>query len=432
MQQRLSISGFTLSALIAASTCLTSCTPEADSTEPETILVSEEALVEIEPAAATDDFGFLVGSYEVESDRIQRNESLYVILRRHGVTPLQIDHIQKAASEHANLRSLRPGQNYHIYQKSGEAVALVWNINRRDYLVINWEQDEVDVYRGQFEVRTVERSVAGIIESSLYLTLQEEGFPQTLGAGIANIFAWEIDFFSLRSGDSFKALYDELYIGDEFYGIGRIHSAEFNHRGETKRAYYFESEEQDGYFDEEGNSLHKAMLMAPFNYDQRVSSSFSHSRLHPILRERRPHYGTDYAAPRGTPVIAVGDGTVTEAQRRGGNGNIVQIRHNSTYRSAYLHLDRFAKGVRPGVRVSQGQVIGYVGMTGLATGYHLCYRLYVNDQPVNSRAIDLPASESLRPEFMAEFTRLRLEQDRELARLQPQQGREDGEQLSSL
>ncbi|MEX2574993.1 MAG: peptidoglycan DD-metalloendopeptidase family protein, partial [Balneolaceae bacterium] len=238
---------------------------------------------------------------------------------------------------------------------------------------------------------------------------------QLLGSKIANIFAWEIDFFLLRPGDSFKVIYDELYIGDEFYTVGRVHTAEFQHRGRNRRAYYFEKGEQDGYFDEEGNSLQRALLKAPFKYNQRVSSGFSHNRFHPILKERRPHHGVDYAAPRGTPIIAIGDGVVTEARKRGGNGNIVQIRHNNRYKSAYLHLNGFASGIRSGARVEQGQVIGFVGRTGLATGYHLCYRLYVNDQPVNSLTIELPASESLEEGFMDEFTHKRIEYDRDLA-----------------
>ena len=145
------------------------------------------------------------------------------------------------------------------------------------------------------------------------------------------------------------------------------------------------------------------MMRVPFEYNPRISSSFSHSRMHPILNTRRPHYGTDYAAPTGTPILAAGDGVVTEAQYRGGNGNIVQIKHNSVYRTAYLHMSRFAPGIRPGVNVKQGQVIGYVGQTGLATGPHLCYRLYKNDTPVNSVTYDFPAHEGISDEHIADF-----------------------------
>ncbi|MEX1062353.1 MAG: peptidoglycan DD-metalloendopeptidase family protein [Balneolaceae bacterium] len=389
--------------------------PATEQEDPEFVPVSIEHLVEIPPVQAEDDYGFLKGDYEIDSNRIKRNESLYLILRRYDISPRQIDRIQKQASGHANVSRMRPGQEYHIYKKGDEAVAMVWNISRLDYLVINWENDEIDIARDQFEMRVVESSATGTIRHSLYETLQQEGLSQLLGSKIANIFAWEIDFFLLRPGDSFKVIYDELYIGDEFYTVGRVHTAEFQHRGRNRRAYYFEKGEQDGYFDEEGNSLQRALLKAPFKYNQRVSSGFSHNRFHPILKERRPHHGVDYAAPRGTPIIAIGDGVVTEARKRGGNGNIVQIRHNNRYKSAYLHLNGFASGIRSGARVEQGQVIGFVGRTGLATGYHLCYRLYVNDQPVNSLTVELPASESLEEGFMDEFTHKRIEYDRDLA-----------------
>jgi len=232
-----------------------------------------------------------------------------------------------------------------------------------------------------------------------------QGHSPYLGAELAAVFAWQVDFFSLRSGDHFKVIYEERYAGDEFVGIGDVKAAEFQHRGQTHRAFFLNSDERRGYFDENGNSLEKELLKAPFRYSQRISSSFSRSRFHPILRERRPHYGTDYAAPTGTPILAVGDGIVTEAQRRGGNGNIVQIRHNGSYRTAYLHLNGFAPGIRKGVQVEQGQVIGYVGQTGLATGPHLCYRMYVNDRPINSVTADLPASESLDESLMPELDR---------------------------
>lgn len=381
--------------------------------------ISMEEIEEIIPVPAVDDFGFFEDEYVKETGTIQRNESLYLILRRFDISPQQIHHIQRAVSGHANLNRLKPGQSYQIYKKNNdEAVAMVWNISKLDYLVMNWEKEEIEVRRDQRELTYVEKTASGMIERSLYETLQEEGMSQLLGSAIAEIYAWEIDFFSLRSGDSFKVVYDELYVGDEFYGIGNVHAAEFVHRDRPHRAYRFDNGSRSGFFDENGDSMERALLKAPFEYNQRVSSSFSHNRFHPILRQRRPHHGVDYAARRGTPVIAVGDGVVTEARYRGGNGNIVQIRHNSVYKTAYLHLNGFASGIRAGTRVEQGQVIGYVGDTGLATGPHLCYRLYVNDQPVNSLTVDLPASESLEKEYMEQLEDLVLLYNRELDNLE--------------
>ncbi len=247
------------------------------------------------------------------------------------------------------------------------------------------------------------RETSGIIEHSLYETIMEQEESQLLGSKLANIYAWQIDFFSLRRGDHFKVVYEEQYAGEEYIGIGDVKAAEFQHQGTVYKAFYFDNSDRKGFFDEEGNSLEKALLKAPFQYNQRISSGFTNNRFHPILKRNRPHHGTDYAARVGTPILAVGDGVVTEARHRGGNGNIVQIRHNNTYKSAYLHMNGFASGVRRGANVEQGQVIGYVGQTGLATGPHLCYRLYINDKPVNSVKVDLPASESLDEKYMDDF-----------------------------
>lgn len=378
-----------------------------------------------EPAPQLDEFGVNLDRYDVEEERIGRGESLYVLLRRYGVSPLQIDRIQKEASNEVNLRHMRAGQTYRIYLEEGVPNGFVWQMNRLEYLRLQWDESAVVADQGEFETRTVRTYASGTIDQSLYLTLQEQGVSQALASEIADIYAWEINFFALRRGDSFKAIYDEIYIGDERYGIGRVHSAEFVHRGRVHKAYHFDSEDQEGYFNERGESLERDLLMAPFRYNQRVSSSFSHSRMHPILNRRRPHHGVDYAAPHGTPIIAVGDGTVREAQYRGGNGNIVQIEHNSVYKTAYLHMSRFADGVRAGSRVRQGQVIGYVGSTGLATGPHVCYRLYKNGQPINSRTADLPVSESLAEQYHEEFQQLRIELDYLLAAIDRPDHREE-------
>lgn len=410
---------FILTAAISTVLIMISCTQVDNSEEMSFEPVSIEEHLEILPEPVEDEFGFLVGVYDIITDQVRRNESLYIILRRYGVTPQQIYHIQQEASDFANLNRLMPGQDYRIYKSGDETVGMVWNINSLDFLVIQWENEEggIQVYRDSYELKSTERYVSGKIERSLYESLSENELSPLLGSDLADIFAWEIDFFSLRSGDQYKVIYDELYVKDRFYGIGDVYAAEFEHRGEIHRAYYFDDGERRGYYDEEGESLQKALLKAPFRYNQPISSRFSHNRFHPILKTRRPHYGIDYAAPTGTPIIAVGEGEVVEARRRGGNGNIIQIKHNSIYKTAYLHLNGFASGIRAGAKVEQGQVIGYVGQTGLATGPHLCYRLYVNGNPVNSLRVELPASESLADEYLQEFHMMREKLDRQLDRL---------------
>lgn len=369
---------------------------------PEMEEITETNLSEIPPEPSTDLYGISTNEYDVVEGTISRNESLYIILSRHGVSPLTIHNIQQEARGNLNLNKMVPGQNYKVYLDNDTAAAFVWQRSSTSFARIMWD-DTITIEQDAFPVEKRINQAEGVVSSSLYNAIAEQNISQLLGAKLANIYGWKVDFFSLRRGDHFKVIYEEQFVNGEFIGVGDIIAAEFQHRGNEYRAYQFDNGDEITYYDEEGNSMQRALLKAPFEYNQRISSHFSRSRMHPILNERRPHYGIDYAAPTGTPIIAVGDGVVTEAQRRGGNGNIVQIKHNSTYRTAYLHLNRFASGIRSGVSVKQGQVIGYVGQTGLATGPHLCYRFYVNDQPVNSLNVDLPASEELEEQLMPEF-----------------------------
>ncbi|MCC5907726.1 MAG: peptidoglycan DD-metalloendopeptidase family protein [Balneolaceae bacterium] len=368
----------------------------------ETNLVTIDEFYEIPALPAVDTYGMVLDEYDVVEERIQRNESLYIILSRHGVTRETIHYIQQEASGKVSLNRMRPGQKYRVYKDENGASAFIWHRSAQEYTTITWG-DEITVENGTIPVDTQIATVSGTIRSSLANAISSQGVSQRLVVELANIYAWTVDFYGLRSGDQFRAVYENRYVNDEYIGIGQIKAAEFEHRGNVLRAYFFHNGEQGGYYDEEGNSMRRAMMRVPFEYNPRISSGFSHNRMHPILNQRRPHYGTDYAAPTGTPILAAGDGVVTEAQHRGGNGNIVQIRHNSVYRTAYLHMSRFASGIRPGVRVQQGQVIGYVGQTGLATGPHLCYRLYKNNTPINSVTYDFPPDEGLGDEFMDEY-----------------------------
>jgi murein DD-endopeptidase MepM/ murein hydrolase activator NlpD len=369
----------------------------------DTELINIQTLVEIPPAPSVDRFGFVADGVDYSDGKINRNESLYIILNRFGVSPQKIYEIQRQTAGLVDLNRLIPGQNYRIYSSQDIPFAFVWQYDLTEFVTIQWDDENVKVTDGHIPVDFIDQVSSGIITNSLYESVRAENASRMLGSKLAEIFGWEVDFFALQRGDHYKAIYQDRYANDQYIGIGDVKAAEFQHKGEIFRAYYFDNGERRGYFDEKGNSLQKELLKAPFRYSQRVSSGFSSNRFHPILKQNRPHYGTDYAAPTGTPVIAVGDGVVIEAQRRGGNGNIVQIRHNSSYKTAYLHLNGFAPGIKRGVQVKQGDVIGYVGQSGLATGPHLCYRMYVNERPVNSQRIDLPASNSLENEYMSDF-----------------------------
>lgn len=375
---------------------------------PEKELVTIEHMSEIPPAPELDEYGFQTTNIEILDDEVNRNESLYIILNNQGVSPEKIYEIQQAAKGVVKLNRMIPGQNYRLYKDDSGVFAFVWHRSSTEYTTINWK-DDITIQSGTIPVDTVVRTVSGTIYSSLAAALMDKDVSQRLVVELANIYAWTVDFYALQMGDKFKAVYEDKYVNGEYIGIGKVQAAEFIHHGDKLRAYFYDFGEDSGFYDAEGNSMRRAMMRVPFEYNPRISSSFSRNRYHPILKRNRPHYGTDYAAPSGTPILAAGDGVVTEAQRRGGNGNIVQIKHNSVFRTAYLHMSRFAKGIRAGVRVKQGQVIGYVGQTGLATGPHLCYRLYKNNSPVNSVTYDFPPSEGLKDVYMKEFQR-RVEQ----------------------
>ncbi len=369
------------------------------------LVISPDNLVEISEGVQLDSYGFSRMNLEVEEGKVRRNESLYLILRDLDVSPQTIYEINKKSEGIFQSNRIKPGQKYLTYldKESSDAQRLILHTNPLDYVVFEWG-NEVSVTTGQKEVTTRIAEASGMIESSLYETLVDQDVSPLLGYRLSEIFAWQIDFFRLYPGDSFKVIYEEEYVDGEPFRLGRILAAEFTNKNETFDAFYYETDDRAGYYDSEGNGVQKALMKAPFKYSQRVSSNFSHSRFHPVLKRRIPHYGVDYAAPLGTPVLSVGDGEVVEAQYRGANGNIVKIRHNGTYTTAYLHLNGFAKGIRAGQRVKQGQVIGYVGKTGRVTGVHLDYRIYKNGQPVNPLKIKLPPSKAIEGQEMERFT----------------------------
>lgn len=374
-----------------------------DYTPPE-YKISAENVVEIKEDVELDSYGYNVINAEIEEGRVKRNESLYLILQDLDVDPQTIYEINRESKGVFQSNRVKPGQQYIVYKnsKNSQAYRLILHKDALDYVIFEWENG-VKVSSGKKEVKKEISEASGVITSSLYESLVEQDKNILIANRLSEIFAWQIDFFRLYPGDNYKLIYEKQFVDGKPYGIGEILAAQFEHNGRTYDAYYFEGEKSIGFYDSEGNGVQKALLKAPFKFSQRISSSFNRNRFHPVLKRRLPHTGVDYAAPIGTPVLSVGDGEVTEAQYRGPNGNIVKIRHNGTYATAYLHLNGFAKGITPGTRVRQGQVIGYVGRTGRVTGVHLHYMLYKNGQPVNPLTIDLPPSKAIDESERSEF-----------------------------
>jgi len=348
-----------------------------------------------------DAFGYPTSVGHIKRDVIQPNESLYALLEEMGMPRDSIYQVSRMLNRNFGFRFVKENQVFFRYEKKTPSLAkkyapiLILMESNVRYLKIDWQNNLlVEASSKPIDIRL--RQVEGIISSSLYESLISQGHSTGVGIELSELFAWQIDFFTLYKGDRYRAIYEEFISDGEVVGVGRVIAAEFIHQNRRFEAYYYSDEQQQGYYDADGNGIQKALLKAPFTYNQRISSSFNYNRFHPVLKQRVPHTGTDYAAPLGTPVIAVGDGVVTESRYRGVNGNIVQIQHNGMYRTAYLHLNGFGPGIRKGVEVKQGQVIGYVGRTGRVTGVHLHYTLYKNNVPVNSVQIDLPSQESIK------------------------------------
>lgn len=384
---------------------LTFCKREQDSSFNIDEMIFIDKLEELEELTELDAYGFPVQKVDVKYSTVKRNESFYLILESLDVGPAKIWEIQKAANKVFDPSRIKPGQKFITYSKQGQrsgTFRLIYHPDPVNYYIIDWENG-IDVQTGKKQIKTVTRIAEGIIESSLYESLTDRNLNPVLANELSNVFAWQIDFFRLYPGDTYRVVFEERYVEGKYYGLGKILAAEFVHQGENYKAFFYRDDKHSGYYDENGKSVQKALLKAPFKFSQRISSGFSRSRFHPVLKRRMPHYGIDYAAPQGTPVISVGDGEVTEARYRGANGNIVKIRHNGTYTTAYLHLQGFARGIRKGVRVKQGQVIGYVGKTGRVTGVHLDYRIYKDKKPVNPLTIKLPPSRSIDEESMSSF-----------------------------
>ncbi len=360
-------------------------------------------------------YGLEVKDHEVVQASIQRNQFLSDILSSHNVGMGMIDRLARQSVEVFDVRKMKAGNPYAIIKQKADTSKVdyfVYEINKADYVVFDLT-DGLTIYEGQKTVTTEEREASGIIYSSLYMTIQENDLDLNLSGMLSDIFAWSLDFFHTQKGDYFKVIYDEQFVEGESIGISAIKAAQFHHADRDHYAVNFAQDGRPDFFDEEGNSLRKEFLKAPLSYS-RISSGFSYRRFHPILKRYRPHLGVDYAAPRGTPIHAIGDGEVIAASYSRGNGRFVKVRHNGVYTTQYLHMSKFAKGIKTGKSVKQGDVIGYVGSTGLATGPHLCFRFWKNGQQVNPRTIESPPTEPVREDNLVAYKQV---SDKMLGRL---------------
>ncbi len=361
--------------------------------------------IEEAPTEIAKKFGIPTETFEIACKKIGKKELLSTILLRNHIPYPTIDKIVKKSDGVFDVRHIIPGKRYSIFtdknDPSQKAKYFVYERDEINYVVVNLD-DTVDVYAGKNDVEIRKKSVAGIINASLYMTLKEQGVTPLLTYELADLFAWQIDFHRIQKGDRFKVIYEEKYVNGKAVGIGKIDAAQFNHFNDDYYAFYFEQEGIGEYFDDEAGSLRKAFLKAPVKYS-RISSKYSPKRFHPVQKRMKAHLGTDYAAPTGTPIMAVGDGVVKEARRKKYNGKYVKIKHNATYSTQYLHMSKIANGMKPGRKVRQGEIIGYVGSTGLATGPHVCFRFWKNGRQVDHLKQKFPPSKPVEQKYMVEY-----------------------------
>jgi murein DD-endopeptidase MepM/ murein hydrolase activator NlpD len=351
----------------------------------------------VEPLFA---YGINLDSLTIIPGEVRNGQNLSMILSP-DASGQMIDLIAKTTKNVFDVRKIKPGQHYSRFFTKDTLRHLsyfVYEINDTAFVVYDL-RDTLRAQIGYKRTERVERTVTGVIRTSLYMTFLEQKLDLNLAYALSEVYAWTVDFYGLQKGDRFKAIYEEVSVEGRTIRSDNVIAAIFEASGKQVYAFQFTQDSSAQYFDETGKSLRRSFLKAPLRFS-RISSRFSRSRMHPILKIRRPHYGVDYSAPRGTPVVALGDGRVDAVTWKGGYGKFISIRHNSVYTTAYAHLSGYAPGIRAGVHVQQGQVIGYVGSTGLSTGPHLDFRVYRNGAPADPLKIESPPTDPVRKELM--------------------------------
>jgi murein DD-endopeptidase MepM/ murein hydrolase activator NlpD len=350
-------------------------------------------------------YGIIVDSLELYKSTVKRDQNLADILLPYNISYSHIDYIARNSMDSFDVRKIRAGNDYAIlYHTDSVPVAdyFIYENNPVEYTVFDI-RDSLKIYRAAHPTDTVVDYCYGIIESSLWNAMTEANADPMLAVELSEIYAWTIDFFGIQKGDEFRVLYEKVYKEDEYIGLGKVITAELIHMNNPFVCYRFTQDDDTDYYDELGGSMRRTFLKAPLRYS-RVSSGFSYARRHPVLKIVRPHLGIDYAAPEGTPVYSIGDGVVTKkGYERNGGGNYLMIKHNGTYSTEYMHLKSFAKGIKQGSKVKQGQLIGYVGATGLATGPHLDFRVFRNGHAMNPNNLKAPPAKPVDSIYLDRF-----------------------------
>lgn len=373
----------------------TACNDEKNLSEP-------VASVEKKAPAPIVKYGFLLNEYVVVNDTIRQGDNFGDILMKHGLDHNQVYQIVEKVRDTLNPRKIRVGRPYAILKSRDSAQTpkiFVYENDVINYTVVEMA-DSISAHTARRPVSIKKRSVSGVINSSLSNAIDDAGLSNAVTHELSSIYQWSIDFFQLQKGDKFKMVFNERYIDDTIYaGIENIEASVFVHEDKPYYAFGYVADSAKGdrdFYDEKARPLQSFFLKAPLNFS-RISSRFSPRRFHPVQKRWKAHKGTDYAAGHGTPIWSTANGVVIASSYTSGNGNYVKVKHNDTYTTQYLHMSK--RAVKKGQRVKQGEIIGYVGSTGLATGPHVCYRFWKNGVQVDPFRQNLPAAEPIRDEL---------------------------------
>ena len=361
-------------------------------------------------------YGIDITQYTTETTTIQPGETVGKILSRYGIYAGKVSRLESKAKDVFPLKKIKAGATYTTFIRTvsdslGERDVLeyvVFPTSKTKFAKMSFIGDSVHIIKDSLPITIKRQCARAEIKSSLWGAIMAENMPYALADEVEDIFKWSVDFFGVQEGDSFAVIYDEKFTNDTVSaGIGRIYGAYFKKGKKTIYAIpYADENGRLTYWDYDGTTMKKQMLQAPLKYT-RISSKFTHKRLHPVYRVYRPHLGVDYAAPMGTPVHTVADGTVIKAGWGGGGGNTIYIKHAGGLQTGYLHLKSFAKGIKVGAKVTQGQTIGYVGSTGTSTGPHLDYRIWQNGTPIDPLKVTQQPQEPMNKKYRADFELIR-------------------------
>ncbi len=398
---------FSYSVLIASCVCFcSSCLFEKKQQPSSAVDSLETDTVEAEPVYL---FNICIDSLCIKEEKIKPNQHLSQIFSSYGISPFLTAKLVQLSKGVFDTRKIAAGKTYIAISSNDTNSVLRYFIYKEDpihYVGFNFQ--ETLVYKDEKPVAKRKKIVASRIDESLWVTAQKNNTSPLLSIRLSEIYESQIDFFEITPTDSFVVLFDEIYVDDSLLiDIGEVYACVFYHRGKKYESFSFYQDNKLNYFDEKGENLKRAFLKAPLKYS-RISSKFTNRRYHPVLKIYRPHHGVDYAAPVGTPVFSIGAGRVCKkGYQKSGGGNFISIKHPNGYKTTYMHLHRFAKGMKVGKTVQQGELIGYVGSTGLSSGPHLDFRIYKNGKPINPLKVISPPLDCLQESLQDSFLQIR-------------------------